>query len=71
MYFVHYYENKNLVLTQFVQNVPSVGQDIKIKGRKGQVSDVTNIDERNYHILVSLETKSKNKLTLDPKKKKR
>lgn len=71
MYFVHYYENKNLVLTQFVQNVPSVGQDIKIKGRKGQVSGVTNIDERNFHILVSLETKSKTKLTLDPKKKRR
>ncbi|MEH7384482.1 hypothetical protein V7147_03560 [Bacillus sp. JJ1521] len=71
MYVVHYFENKNLLLTQLVQNVPSVDDAIKIKGKKGKVSKVTNIDEKNVHIQVEIERIVKKNPVLDPKKRRR
>lgn len=37
MYSVNFFENKILLLTQMLQNVPGEGQDLKIKGRKAKV----------------------------------
>lgn len=71
MYVIHYFENKNLLLTQLVQNLPSVDDAIKIKGKKGKVSKVTNIDERNVHIHVELERIVKKNPVVDPKKRRR
>ncbi|MEH7382195.1 hypothetical protein V7138_17170 [Bacillus sp. JJ1533] len=71
MYVVHYYENKNLLLTQLVQNVPSVDEAIKIKGRKGKVTNVTDIDERNIQVQVVLDRIVKKNAVSDLKKKKR
>ncbi|WP_099352932.1 hypothetical protein [Fredinandcohnia onubensis] len=71
MFVVHYFENKNLLLTQLVQNVPAVEDAIKIKGRKGKVTNVTDIDGRNVHVQVELATVVKKSALVDPKKKRR
>lgn len=72
MFVVHFYENKKLLLTQLLQNVPSVGEDLKIKGHKGKVSSVANIDEKHVHVQLAIEkVVSKNKLAADPAKKKK
>ncbi|MFT4413654.1 hypothetical protein ACLM5H_07325 [Fredinandcohnia humi] len=71
MFAVHYFENKNLLLTQLLNTVPSVDEDIKIKGRKGKVSNVTSIDERNVHVQVTLEAINKNKKVIDNSKTKK
>jgi hypothetical protein len=71
MFVVHYFANKNLLLTQLVQNVPVVEDAIKIKGRKGKVINVTDIDGRNVHVQVELATVVKKSALADPKKKRR
>jgi hypothetical protein len=71
MFVVYFFENKNLLLNQFRQNVPSVGDVLKIKGRKGTVSSITQIDEKNIHVQLILENINKNKLVDQSKKKKR
>ena len=71
MFVVYFFENKNLLLSQFRQNVPSVGDDLKIKGRKGKVTSITKIDEKNIHVQLILENINKNKLLVDQSKKKK
>ncbi|MCC3357290.1 hypothetical protein [Bacillus sp. REN16] len=71
MYVVHYFENKNLLLTQLVQNVPAVDEAIKIKGKKGKVLKVTNVDNRNVHIQVEFERIVKKNPVVDPRKRRR
>ncbi len=73
MFDVYFYENKNLLLSQLRTIVPSVGEDLTIKGRKCKVSDVTSINERKIHVQVAMENVSKNKKLIieDSKKKKR
>jgi hypothetical protein len=72
MFAVHFLENKNVLLTQLLRTVPAEGETIKIKGRKGTVAKVTNVDEKNIQVQVVLEKVNKNKqAALDPAKKKR
>ncbi|MFJ7726981.1 hypothetical protein ACIQXV_12535 [Neobacillus sp. NPDC097160] len=71
MFAVHFFENKNLLLTQLLNRVPSVGEDLKIKGRKGKVSSVNSIDEKNIHVQIILETVKKNNLMADKSKLKK
>jgi hypothetical protein len=74
MFVVYFLENKNLLLTQLLQRVPSVGEDLKIKGRKGKVSSVTSVDEQKFQVQIVLEAVNKNKLAAavdNSKKKKR
>jgi len=72
MYVVHFFENKNLLLTQLLQRVPAVGEELRIKGRKGKISSVANVDEKNIHVEVVLESVKKNKVLLaNTAKKKR
>lgn len=71
MFVVHFFENKNLLLSQLRERVPSVDEDLKIKGRKGKVSSVDHIDEKNFHVQVILEKVNKKKLPADLSKKKR
>ncbi|MFY4777088.1 hypothetical protein [Metabacillus sp. RGM 3146] len=71
MFTVHFFDDRNIVLSQLFKRVPSIGEEIKIKGRKGKVSDVTNIDEKNVHAKVIFESVSKNKATVDNSKKKK
>ena len=71
MFAVHFFENKNPLLCQLLKRVPSVGEDLKIKGRKGKVSSVNSIDEKTIHVQVILEIVNKNKLIVDNSKKKK
>ncbi|MCZ8496164.1 hypothetical protein [Priestia megaterium] len=68
---VHFFENRKLLLSQLRENIPSTGDDLKIKGRKGTVVLVNNIDEKNVHVEVALEKVVKKNLALDNAKKKR
>ncbi|WP_066306882.1 hypothetical protein [Bacillus sp. FJAT-29814] len=71
MFAVHFFENKNALLTQLLKNVPAVGTDLKIKGRKAKVTAVKQIDDKHFHVLVTLESLKKNQPAVDPKKKKK
>jgi len=71
MFNVYFFENKNPLLSQLLRRVPAVGEALTIKGRKGKVSSVTNIDEKNIHVQVVLETVNKNKVVVDNSKKKK
>lgn len=71
MFVVHFYEQKNEMLNQLLKRVPVVGEDLRIKGRKGKVASVTEIDEKTYHVQVILEAKAKPGAAVDPGKKKK
>jgi hypothetical protein len=68
---VHFFENRKLLLSQLRENIPSTGDNLKIKGRKGTVMLVNDIDEKNVHVEVALEKVVKKNLALDNAKKKR
>ncbi|MFP7735574.1 hypothetical protein ACLHDF_19545 [Priestia aryabhattai] len=68
---VHFFENRKLLLSQLRENIPSTGDALKIKGRKGTVVFVNDIDEKNVHVEVALEKIVKKNLALDNAKKKR
>ncbi|MDG0061891.1 hypothetical protein [Priestia sp. P5] len=68
---VHFFENRKLLLSQLRENIPSTGDDLKIKGRKGTVVLVNDIDKKNVHVEVALEKVVKKNLALDNAKKKR
>lgn len=71
MFNVYFFENKNPLLSQLLKRVPAVDEALTIKGRKGKVSSVTNIDEKNIHVQVILETVNKSKVIVDNSKKKK
>lgn len=71
MYVVKYFEDKNLLLSQLVKNLPSEGAELKIKGKKGKIESITAVDEKNYHVQVTLEKIIKGKFVVDNSKKKR
>ncbi|SES13845.1 hypothetical protein [Psychrobacillus sp. OK032] len=73
MFAVHFYENKTKILNQALRSIPSVDEDIKIKGRKGKVISVLQIEENVFHVYIEFEKivdKSKT-ATKDLGKKKR
>ena len=52
---VHFFENKSIVLTQLLNHIPSVDENIKIKGRKGKVLSVKKMEENVVHVYVVFE----------------
>lgn len=72
MHVVHFYENKISVLNQLLIRIPTIDENIQIKGRKAKVVDVIQMNERQYHVIVLFEKISKKQLlTKDLGKKKR
>lgn len=71
MYVVHFFENRKELLNQLRQQIPTVGDDVKIKGWKGKVIKVVAIDEKTFHVQLALESKTKPVLATDPGKKKK
>ncbi|SDM28530.1 hypothetical protein [Bacillus sp. OK048] len=73
MFVVHFLENKNQLLIQLLKHVPSVGDDVVIKGRKGKVSSVTNVDEKHIQVQLFFEKVivNKGKTVVDNSKKKK
>ncbi|MFJ7975677.1 hypothetical protein JNUCC23_11435 [Peribacillus sp. JNUCC 23] len=69
---IHFFENNSIVLSQLLKHIPSVDEDIKIKGRKGKVLSVKKIEENIVHVHVIFEQVKKNQpISKDTKKKKR
>lgn len=69
---VHYIENNSVVLSQLTNNIPSVDESIKIKGKKGKVVSVKAIDNNQVQVHVLFEkVVSKNQLLSKDTKKKR
>ncbi|WP_456275149.1 hypothetical protein [Bacillus sp. AK128] len=72
MFNVHFFENKNLLLNQLRRQVPSEGESLTIKGRKGKVTKVTKVDDKKIFVEVSLDAIIKTtQAAIDSKKKKR
>ncbi|MCJ8008079.1 hypothetical protein ACFFF5_18005 [Lederbergia wuyishanensis] len=71
MFVVYFLEDKNVLLNQLLKRVPSVGEDISIKGRKGKITSVDSIDEKKFHVQVIFEKVKKNTLIVDNSKKKK
>ena len=73
MFVVHFLENKNQLLSQLLKNVPSVGEVVVIKGRKGKVTSITNLDEKNIQVQLFFEKVivNKGKAIVDNSKKKK
>lgn len=72
MFAIHYLEKNTAVLSQCLQRIPQVNEELKIKGRKGKVIDVIQIEDNKYHVHVVLEKiNKKGPLLVDDKKKKR
>ena len=55
MFAVHFYENNSRVLTQALRNIPSVDEAIKIKGKKGKVINITEIEGNVIHVHIEFE----------------
>ncbi|MCM3712042.1 hypothetical protein [Sporosarcina luteola] len=55
MYAIHFYENKNYVLNQVLRNIPSIDDNVTLKGRKGKVMSVEEIRENVYYVFVEFE----------------
>ncbi|MGM9927788.1 MAG: hypothetical protein ACI35P_07535 [Bacillus sp. (in: firmicutes)] len=74
MVVVHFIENKSVVLSQFLQHLPAVDENIKIKGRKGKVLNMKEIEANVFHVHVFFEPVIKKQalpLAKDNKRKKR
>ena len=68
---IHYFENRTVVLSQLRNEIPSIDQDIKIKGKKGKILSVIQAKENTYHVYVQLEKVVKTAPSVDNKKKRR
>ena len=72
MYAIHFYENNNYVLNQVLRNIPSIDENVVIKGRKGKVTSVQEIKENVYYVFVEFEkVVDKSKTAIQDLKKKR
>ncbi|UQW98810.1 hypothetical protein M2M59_07285 [Rummeliibacillus sp. G93] len=59
MYTVHFLEGKNIVLSQLLRQLPKVGDDLRIKGRKGKVLEIIYNNEKSVNVNVHFEVKKK------------
>lgn len=50
MFVTHFYENKTSVLSQLLVKLPTVEEDIRIKGRKAKVIEVLQMDDHNFQV---------------------
>ncbi|OCA85767.1 hypothetical protein A8F94_12910 [Bacillus sp. FJAT-27225] len=71
MVVVHFYDNKNVVLTQYLNQVPAEGSDIRIKGRSGKVTSVQTDDNRIYNVQVEFQAIVKKQVAALAQNKKR
>ncbi|MDD1505195.1 MULTISPECIES: hypothetical protein [Lysinibacillus] len=71
MFVTHFYENKTSVLSQLLVNLPTVEENIKIKGRKAKVVQIVQIDDNNYQVSIIFEKIAKKQPLKEIGKKKR
>jgi hypothetical protein len=73
MYSIHFYEGNTYVLNKASRIIPSVNENVRIKGRNGIVINVQEMGENRYFVFVEFEIiVDKSKLAAyDMKRKKR
>ncbi|MEY9979020.1 hypothetical protein [Lysinibacillus sp. RC79] len=71
MFVTHFYENKTSVLSQLLVSLPTVEENIKIKGRKAKIVQIVQIDDSNYHVSIIFEKVPKKQPVKEIGKKKR
>ena len=72
MFAIHFIEKNTSLLSQCLRRIPEVNENIKIKGRKAKVINVSQIEENKYHVFVDLEKiVKKETILVNDKKKKR
>lgn len=71
MFAVHFYEKNNLFISQLLNQIPTEGAEIKLKGRKGKVLSVTEIEPDKFNVQIELETLKKPSLVSSVDKKKK
>ncbi|MFB3160887.1 hypothetical protein ABLO26_05890 [Neobacillus sp. 179-J 1A1 HS] len=55
MYVVHFFEEKVEILNQLLGSVPALGEPITVKGRKGKVTGVDQVDDKHVHVQITVE----------------
>lgn len=55
MFAVHFMEKNMVILTQVLRDIPSIDDDLKIKGRKGKVINVQETEENGIQVQVVFE----------------
>ncbi|MBO0589256.1 hypothetical protein [Sporosarcina sp. E16_8] len=55
MYSIHFYEGKTYLLNKASRIIPSVNENVRIKGRNGKVNNVQEMGENRYFVLVEFE----------------
>ena len=55
MYSIHFYESKTYVLNKASRIIPSVNENVRIKGRNGKVTNVQEMGENRYFVFVEFE----------------
>lgn len=55
MFAVHFMEKNMVILTQVLRDIPSIDDDLKIKGRKGKVISVQETEENGIQVQVEFE----------------
>lgn len=71
MFAVHYFERNTLFISKLLNEVPTVGSEVKLKGRKGKITEVTETEENKFRVQVELEVINKAPLISAVDKKKR
>lgn len=71
MFAIHYFERNTLFISKLLNEVPTVGSEVKLKGRKGKITEVTQIEENKFRVQVELEVIKKVPLVGAEDKKKR
>lgn len=71
MFVTHFYEGKTSVLSQLLVNLPTVEENIRIKGRKAKIIGVNQINNNNYQVRVVFEIIPKKQPIKELGKKKR
>lgn len=71
MRFVYFKENNDIILYQFLENIPKMEDMIKLKGRKGKVLQVNEMEQNKYEVIVQLEKKVKKQVLVNDKRKRR
>lgn len=57
MFTVHFLDNKEIVLSQLLRRIPLVNEELKIKGRKGKIVDVVQMNDNIFKINLVFEKK--------------
>ncbi|HWI48183.1 MAG TPA: hypothetical protein VNU45_08195 [Rummeliibacillus sp.] len=71
MFTVHFLDNKEIVLSQLLKSIPSLNEELKIKGRKGKIVNVVKLDDNKFQIHLIFEKKKKNTFISNEVDKKR